>query len=69
MIDELSIVSSDLWTDSDSRLEKIFMIIEKVFPCLSVITVADLFQLPPVRWKLLFLQFSDKNSMEHLSDL
>ena len=49
MIDELSIVSSDLWTDSDSRLEKTFMIIEKVFPCLSVITVADLFQLPPVR--------------------
>ena len=69
MIDELSIVSSDLWTDSDSRLEKIFMIIEKVFPSLSVITIADLFQLPQVRWKLLFLQFSDKNSMEHLSDL
>lgn len=32
---------------------------------LSVMTVADLFQLPPVRAKLLFSQFSDWGSMKH----
>ena len=29
-------------------------------------TVADLLQLPPVKRKLLFSQFSDKDSMKHL---
>ena len=37
IIDELSMVSSDLWTNIDSRLEEIFMIIpEKAFAGLSV---------------------------------
>ena len=45
----------------DSRLGKIFfMIPEKAFADLSVMTVADLLQLPPVREKLIFSQFSDK---------
>ena len=36
-------VSSDLWTDIDSILEGILMMIpKKAFPGLSVITVADL---------------------------
>ena len=36
-------VSSDLWTDTDSRLGKIFMMFpEKAFAGLSVLTVADL---------------------------
>ena len=67
IIDERSMVSSDLWTDIDSRLRYIFMvIIEKAFSGLSVMTVAYLLQLPPVRGKLIFLQFSDKDSMKNL---
>ena len=54
--DELSMVSSDLWTDIDSRLGEIFMTIcEKAFAGLSVTTVADLLQLPPVRGKLIYI--------------
>ena len=46
IIDELSMVSSGLWTDIDSRLGEIFMMIpEKAFVGLSVMTVADLLQL------------------------
>ena len=49
IIDELSMVSSDLWTDIDSRLEEIFMMIpEKAFAGLSVMIVAEFLQLPPV---------------------
>ena len=59
IIDELSMVSSDLWTDTDSRLGEIFMMFpEKAFAGLSLLTVADLLQLPPVRGKLTyFLNF------------
>ena len=54
IIDELSMVSSDLWTDIDSRLGEIFMLIhEKALDGLSVMAVVDLLQLPPVRKKIL----------------
>ena len=70
IIDELSMVSSDLWTDNDSKLGEIFkMIPEIAFSSLSVLTVADLVELPPVTGKLLFSQFSDQNSMKHLLGL
>ena len=69
VIDEHPIVSSDLWTDIDSRLGEIFMIPEKAFAGLSLMTVADLLQLPPVRGKPIFSQFSDKDSMKHLLGL
>ena len=61
-------VSSDLWRDIDStRLEEMFMMIpKKAFASLLVITVTDLFQIPLVREKLVFSQFSDKDSMKHL---
>ena len=55
IIDELSMVSSDLWTDIDSRLREIFMAIPgKTFPGLSVMALAELLQLPPVRTNLFF---------------
>lgn len=55
IIDKVSMVSSDLSTDIDSRLEEIFtIIVEKEFGSLSSMTVADLLQLPLVRGKLLF---------------
>ena len=60
-------VLSDLWTDIDSRLGEIFtMIPEKVFANLSLMTVVDFIQLPPVRGKVKFSQFSDKASMKYL---
>ena len=46
------------------------MIIPKnAFVSLSVMTVADLLHLPPVRGKLIFSQFSDKDSMKYLLGL
>ena len=43
IIVQLSMVSKDFWTDIDSRLGKIFIMIpEKAFAGLSVMTVADL---------------------------
>ena len=63
-------VSSDLWTDFNSRLREIFMMIpEKRFAGLSVMTVADLVQLTSVRGKLTFSQFSDEGSTKHLLGL
>ena len=48
IIDELSMVLSDLWTNIDSRLGgTVMMIPEKAFANLSVMSVADLLQLPP----------------------
>ena len=70
IIDKLSMISSDLWTDVEPRLGETFMMNpEKVFVGLSVMTVADLLQLPPVRGKFLYSQFSDKYSMKHLLGL
>ena len=40
-----------------------------VIPGLSVMTVADLLQLPPVRRNLIFLRFLDKDSINHLLGL
>ena len=55
IIDELSMVSSGLWADIDSRLGEIFMMVPEVaFAGLSVMTVVDLFQPPPVSGKLIF---------------
>ena len=63
VIDKHSTVSSNLWIDFDSRLGEMFMMIpEKVFPSLSVMTVAELLQLPLVRGKFLLSQFSGKDS-------
>ena len=54
-------VSTDLWTDIDSRLGEIFMMVpKKTFAVLLVVTVADHFQLTQVREKLIFSRFSDR---------
>ena len=48
-------ISSDLQTHIDSRFAEIFIMIPKrAFAGLSVVTVADLLQLNPVRGKLIF---------------
>ena len=63
-------LSRDLWTDIDSRLGEIFLMIpEKEFAGPSVMTVVDLLQARPVRGKLIFYQFFDKDSMKHLLGL
>ena len=60
-------VSSDLWTDIDSRFGEIFMVIpEKKIASLSVMTLACLSKLPPVRGKLIFSQILDKGSIRYL---
>ena len=60
-------VSSDLWRYIDSWLGEIFMMIpQKGFAGLSVMTVADLLELLPVKGKLVISQFSVKDSMKHL---
>ena len=70
IIGELSTVSNDLWTDIDSRLGEIFMIIpEKVFAGVSVVTVSFLLELSRLKRKLLFSQFSDKDSTKDLLGL
>ena len=57
----------DLWTYSDSRLGKMFIMSpEKPSARFSVMTVADLLQLPPIRGKIKFSQFSYKYCMKHL---
>ena len=67
--DELSMVSSDLWVDINSRLQEIIMITEKTFAGLSVMTVGDFLQLPPVLRKFISLPFSDNDSMKNLLGL
>ena len=70
IIDELSMVSSDLWIDINSRFEEVLIIIpEKAFASLSVMTVSDFLQLPPVLGEFIFPSFSDKDSMKHLLGL
>ena len=59
-------VSSDLWTYIDSKSGEIFIMIpEKNFVGLSVTSVPNLLELPPIREKLVFSKFFDKDSMKH----
>ena len=46
-----------------------YLIPEKAFVRPAVMTVADLLQLPSVKRKPIFSQFSDKDSMKHLLGL
>ena len=49
---------------------EIFMMISEIaFAGLSVMTVADLLELPPVRRELIFSLFSNKDSMKYLLSL
>ena len=69
-IDEFSMVSSNLWIDIDSSLGEVCLIIpKKAFAGLSVTTVADFLQLPQVKGKLIFSQFSDNGSIKNLLTL
>ena len=63
------ITNCDSTADINSRLQEIFMIIEKALAGLSVMTVGDFLQLPPVLGKFIFSLFSDKDSMKHLLGL
>ena len=68
----LSMLSSKLWRDIDSRLRDIFSIysdVDSAFAGLSALTLGDFLQLPPVRGRFMFSQSSDKNSMKHLLGL
>ena len=70
IIDKFSMESSDLWTDIDSRLGEILMVLrEKEFAGLSVTTVVDLLQLTLITGKPIFSQLSDKGTMKDLLGL
>ena len=70
IINELVVISSDLRTDIDTRLDKYLMMIpEKKFAGLSVMTVAELLQPPPVKGRLIYSQFSDKDNMKYVLSL
>ena len=70
IIYELSMVSRYLWKYIDSKLGEISRTIAEIaFAGFSVMTVADLLQLPLIRGKLTFSQFSDKEIMKYLLGL
>ena len=59
MIDEISMVSYDLWTEIDARLSEIFTTsIELPFAGVSVVVIGDYLQLPPVRGRFIFSRFT-----------
>ena len=65
VMDMLFMISSDLWTDFDSRLGEIFIIIpETLFAGLSVMAVGKFLQIVLVRKKVVFYEFSDKDSIK-----
>ena len=67
IIDELSMLLSGLRTDIDSKLREEFKgIKEKKFAVLAAMTAADLFQVSPVKGKVIFSKFCDKDSLKHL---
>ena len=64
IIDKLSMVLSYLWSDINSSLGEIFIMISgKAFAGLSFMNVAYLLQLPPVKGIFRFSQLSDNDSM------
>lgn len=63
IIDKLSSASSEFWGDVDSRLKNTCRSL--AFTKLLVVTIADFLQVPPVREKLTFLQFFNKESMTY----
>ena len=65
IIDELSMVSSDLWVDINSRLQEIFMVIEKSICWSFSYACRRLSSTTSSLRKIYFSLFSDKDSMEH----
>ena len=69
MLDEVSMVSSDLWTDFDARLAEIFKTIGLPFAGLSMVLIGDFLQLPPVKGRFIFSQFTNYSKMNQLLSL
>ena len=70
MIDEISMVSSDLWTETDVRLSEIVSTSnELLYTCLSVVVIVDYLQLPPVKRKFIFSRFNRKSKMNQILSL
>ena len=58
-------ISTDLWTDFDSRLgEKFIIIPQTLFAGLSVMAGGKFLQILLVTVKVVFYKFSDKDSMK-----
>ena len=70
MINEISIVFSDLWTEIDSRLSDIFSTsIELPFAGISVVVIGDYLELRPVRRSFIFSRFTSGSNMNQLLPL
>ena len=70
IINELSLVSIDLWADIDSRLGDVFMTVpKKPFADLSDMLHLTCFNYILPEEKPIFSQFSEKDSLKHLLGL
>ena len=70
MIDEISIVSSDLWTEIDARFSEVFSAsIELPFAGLSVVVIGDYLQLPTVIGRFIFSMFTNGRKNNKLLSL
>ena len=68
IIDEISVVSNNLLFYVDLRLNKIFATVkDKPFAGISVITVGDFFQLPPVGGRPVYADY--KNNWKNFESL
>lgn len=70
IIDEWSMVSSDLFLDIHTKLLEIFMCeTEKPFAGLSVILLGDFLQLPLVKRKVIYSPLTNNYNLERLLSL
>ena len=64
MIDEISVVSSDLWTKIDAQLTKVFWSNTFSFPSVSMMLVGDVIPFPTVKGRLHFSKFTNGSGMK-----
>ena len=70
MINEISMVFGDLWTEIGFRLSDIFSAsIELPFAGISVAVIDDYLELPPVRRSFIFSRFTSGSKMNQLLSL
>ena len=70
MIDEVSMVSNDLFRNINRRLQEIFMCsTEVLFGGISIILIGDFLQLPPVKGKPIYAPFGYDDKLDTLFGL
>lgn len=64
MIDEISVVSSDLWTKIDAQLTKVFWANKFSFPSVSMMLVGDVIPLTTMKGRFHFSKFTNGSGMK-----